>query len=289
MLASGARFPADRLRSSLRASRGGAAPAKAYRVAMGVAELGRQRKGCFRAVNSKSGRLGVADRHHDLALPSWSMSSPTPTILLDLDGTPIDSQPGILSSCRAALRALGHEPEASLDISAIIGPPIDDVMRALLESYADDRIAEAVAAYRADYGQNGLFDSLPYSGIIQALAEMQRAGARLYLATSKRTLFAQQILEHLDLTIFFDGIYGSETGGALDHKPELISHILARHATRASTGCCSSVSPSDRKTRSISTTTHATRRRRRRSACTASTSPIHLPCAARSWRSACSR
>jgi phosphoglycolate phosphatase len=59
---------------------------------------------------------------------------------------------------------------------------------------------------------------------------MQRAGARLYLATSKRTRFAQQILEHLDLTIFFDGIYGSETGGALDHKPELISHILARHA-----------------------------------------------------------
>jgi hypothetical protein len=161
MLASGARFPADRLRSSLRASRGGAAPAKAYRVAMGVAELGRQRKGCFRAVNSKSGRLGVADRHHDLALPSWSMSSPTPTILLDLDGTPIDSQPGILSSCRAALRALGHEPEASLDISAIIGPPIDDVMRALLESYADDRIAEAVAAYRADYGQMGYSIACP--------------------------------------------------------------------------------------------------------------------------------
>ena len=33
-------------------------------------------------------------------------------ILLDLDGTLIDSQPGILSSYRAAaLRALGHVPE----------------------------------------------------------------------------------------------------------------------------------------------------------------------------------
>jgi phosphoglycolate phosphatase len=169
--------------------------------------------------------------------PSWvetgctrmlrsAMSSSTPSILLDLDGTLIDSQPGILSSCRAALRALGHVPEPELDLSAIIGPPIDDIMRLLLEPYADDRVAESVTAYRADYGQNGLFDSLPYSGIAQALAEMRQSGARLYLATSKRTIFALPILEYLDLAAFFDGIYGSEAGGALDHKPELISHII---------------------------------------------------------------
>ena len=105
-------------------------------------------------------------------------------------------------------------PEPELDLSAIIGPPIDDIMRLLLEPYADDRVAEAVAAYRADYGQNGLFDSLPYSGIAQALAETRQSGARLYLATSKRTSFALRILEHLDLAAFFDGIYGSEAGGA---------------------------------------------------------------------------
>jgi phosphoglycolate phosphatase len=156
--------------------------------------------------------------------------SSIPSILLDLDGTLVDSQPGILSSCRAALRALGHVPEPELNLSAIIGPPIEDIMRSLLEPYADDRVAEAVAAYRADYGQTGLFDSLPYSGIVQALTEIRQSGARLYLATSKRTVFAQTILEHLDLAVFFDGIYGSEPGGALDHKAELISFIIEHHA-----------------------------------------------------------
>ena len=158
------------------------------------------------------------------------MSSSAPSVLLDLDGTLIDSQPGILSSCRAALRTLGHVPEPTLDLAAIIGPPIDDIMRLLLEPYGDERVAEAVAAYRADYGQKGLFGSVPYLGIAQALAEMCRSGARLYLATSKRTIFALRILEHLDLAAFFDGIHGSEAGGALDHKPELISHIIERHA-----------------------------------------------------------
>jgi phosphoglycolate phosphatase len=159
-----------------------------------------------------------------------AMPSSAPSILLDLDGTLIDSQPGILSSCRAALCALGHDPKPELDLSAIIGPPIDDIMRLLLEPYADNRVTEAVAAYRADYGQNGLFDSLPYSGVAQALAEMRQLGARLYLATSKRTIFALRILEHFDLAAFFDGIYGSESGGAFDHKPELISYIIERHA-----------------------------------------------------------
>ncbi|MFE0753440.1 HAD hydrolase-like protein [Inquilinus sp. NPDC058860] len=158
------------------------------------------------------------------------MSSDTSSVLLDLDGTLIDSQPGILMSCRAALRALGHEPGPSLDLTAIIGPPIDDVMRLLLEPFGDDRIIEAVAAYRADYGRSGLYNSLPYPGIAQALAEIRQSGARLYLATSKRTRFALRILEHLDLMSLFDGIYGSEDGGALDHKPDLVSHIVERHA-----------------------------------------------------------
>lgn len=164
------------------------------------------------------------------------MHAPAPAILLDLDGTLIDSQPGILSSCRAALRVLGHVPGPMHDLSAVIGPPMDDVMRFLLTPYGDDRVAEAVTAYRADYGKNGLFESLAYHGISDALKEMRQAGARLYLATSKRTIFASRILEHLDLAVFFDGIYGSEPGGALDHKSELISYILNQHTLTPN--CC---------------------------------------------------
>jgi phosphoglycolate phosphatase len=158
------------------------------------------------------------------------MSASIPSVFLDLDGTLIDSQPGILASCRVALRTLGHEPQSSLDISSLVGPPVEEVMRVLLKPYGDDRVTEAVAAYRADYGVNGLFESIPYPGVAQALSDMREAGARLYLATSKRTVFARRILEHIGLDICFDGIYGSEPGGARDHKPELISYILSRHA-----------------------------------------------------------
>ncbi len=155
--------------------------------------------------------------------------TPTCSVLLDLDGTLIDSQPGILASCLAALRALGHQPDETLDIKRAIGPPLEDIMQVLLQPYGDDRIAEAVAAYRQHYGESGLLGSEPYPGIRSSLGEMQQAGLRIYLATSKRETFASRILDHLEFATYFDGIHGSVPGGALDHKPELLAHILSEH------------------------------------------------------------
>lgn len=59
------------------------------------------------------------------------------------------------------------------------------------------------------------------------LADMKRCGLRLYLATAKRAIFANRILEHLAFAEYFDGIYGSVPGGKLDQKPELLAHILS--------------------------------------------------------------
>jgi phosphoglycolate phosphatase len=153
----------------------------------------------------------------------------TCSVLLDLDGTLIDSQPGISASCLAALRALGHEPDETLDMTRLIGPPLEDIMQVLLRPYGDDRIAEAVAAYRQHYGESGFRGSEPYPGIGNSLNAMQQAGLRIYLATSKRETFASRILDHLGFATYFDGIHGSVPGGALDHKPELLAHILSEH------------------------------------------------------------
>ena len=105
--------------------------------------------------------------------------SPTRSVLLDLDGTLIDSQPGVFASCLAALRALGHDPGEALDIKRAIGPPLDDMFQALLRAHGDDRISEAVAAYRHHYGESGLLGSEPYPGISGALQEMQQGGLRI--------------------------------------------------------------------------------------------------------------
>ena len=102
-------------------------------------------------------------------------------------------------------------------------------MQFLLQPFGDDRIGEAVLAFRQHYGEIGLLGSEPYPGIGDSLKAMHLAGLRIYLATSKRATFARRILEHLELTSYFDGIHGSVPSGELDHKPELLAHILLEH------------------------------------------------------------
>lgn len=162
--------------------------------------------------------------------PMPEMQPANPAILLDLDGTLVESAPGIRDSCRAALQALGHAPPLQLDMDGLIGPPIEEIMRILLARYGDDRVAEGVAAYRADYGERGLFGTTLYDGIADALTVMRQAGARLFIATSKRRRFAVRIIDHLGLIAMFEAIHGSEDGGALDRKPELLAHIIAQHS-----------------------------------------------------------
>lgn len=161
---------------------------------------------------------------------------PTCFVFLDLDGTLINSQPGILASSLAALRALGHEPGEDLDMKGAIGPPLEDIMQGLLQRFGDDRVGEAVVAYRQHYGESGLFKSEPYPGIGSSLRRMQQAGLQIYLATSKREIFAIRILEHLGLAAYFNGIYGSLPGGELDHKPELLAHIMSQRDLTPSRG-----------------------------------------------------
>ncbi|WP_311968221.1 HAD family hydrolase [Bradyrhizobium archetypum] len=107
-------------------------------------------------------------------------------------------------------------------------------MQVLLQPYGDGRVGEVVAAYRQHYGESGFLGSVPYPGIGQSLAEMKGAGLRIYLATSKRATFATRILDHLNVAGYFDGIHGSVPGGELDHKPELLAHVLSRHGLSSS-------------------------------------------------------
>ncbi len=61
-----------------------------------------------------------------------------------------------------------------------------------------------------------------YDGIREALAATKQAGRRLFVTTSKPTVYAERIVEHFALDSFFDGVYGAQLDGTRSNKSELV-------------------------------------------------------------------
>jgi phosphoglycolate phosphatase len=157
----------------------------------------------------------------------------TPVVLLDLDGTLSDSRPGIAASFRHTLAEMGHDAEATGDLTWAVGPPIAVSMQRLLAQYGDDRVAQAVEIYRARYSAVGLYDCAVFPGVMDMLAGLRDAGALMFVATSKRRDFAERVIDHLDLRSFFRTAYGALPSGGLDDKQDLLAHILVAEALSA--------------------------------------------------------
>jgi len=147
--------------------------------------------------------------------------------LVDLDGTMVDPQQGIIGSVQYALRRLGVVPPPAEKLRWVVGPPLRSSFPELLASRDASMIEAAVAHYREHYRGGAMLEAAVYPGIPEALDRLRADGFTLIVATSKPKAFARPILEHFGLANRFSAIHGAELDGRNDDKAELIAHILA--------------------------------------------------------------
>ncbi|PFL18868.1 phosphoglycolate phosphatase [Bacillus cereus] len=146
------------------------------------------------------------------------------TFLFDLDGTLTDPKEGIINSVLYALEKIGIEEVNISELDSFIGPPIQ---QSFVDRYNMNEIeVERAVFYFREYLKSGLLENKVYDGIATLLQELKDAGNRLFVATSKPTVFAKQVIEHFQLTTFFEEIVGSNLDGTRIKKEEIIAHIL---------------------------------------------------------------
>lgn len=147
------------------------------------------------------------------------------TVLFDLDGTVVETAEGMFSTVRYTADRLGLELPAGEDLSYFIGPPLQDsfAKRFALDSEA---AARAVKTYRERYRSKGIFEHKPYNGICDLIKGLYETGRTVYLATSKPTEFAEQIIGYIGLKSYFRDIVGSYFSGERSSKKDIIGYIL---------------------------------------------------------------
>ena len=128
-------------------------------------------------------------------------------LVFDLDGTLVDSLPGIEASLRVALAL--HQPALTLPAGALrplVGPPLADIVRAFWPHLGMREAAELVAAYRVHYLAESCAATGEFPGVTELLAELRAAGARLFVLTNKPRLQTEMILARREWTTFFEAV-----------------------------------------------------------------------------------
>jgi len=173
-------------------------------------------------ISSLCGRLGRSDL------------SRFGNVLVDLDGTLTDPFEGIAGCIRHAMRCMELSEPQEDELRGAIGPPLRPSFARLLAQHgAEERVEEAIRFYRERFSTVGLLENRVYPGVPEMLGELNNARCRLFVATSKPTVFAQRIVDHFGLAEYFAGLYGSELDGRLDNKAELIRFVLEQEGIAA--------------------------------------------------------
>ena len=149
-------------------------------------------------------------------------------IIFDLDGTLIDTGEGIINAIYYCIAQRNMKTIDKRTAKSFVGPP-------LVESFAKvfnltkKEATECARVFRVYYAEKGKFESKPYDGIIELLTRLNKLGCRLFVGTSKPTVFAKDIIDNCQLTKLFVDIQGSNLDNTLSKKSEVIDYLVNKY------------------------------------------------------------
>jgi len=153
--------------------------------------------------------------------------APWTAVLFDLDGTIVDSAPGITDGFRHTLGHLGLPIPEDDALRDLIGPPILDSFRDTF-GLSHEQAEGALAIYRPHYLRTGLFNATVFPGIEQVLARVHESGLPTSLATSKPESSATRVLVHFGLDKYFTVITGASESEERSAKADVVADALRR-------------------------------------------------------------
>ncbi|MGY5764005.1 HAD hydrolase-like protein [Brachybacterium sp. DNPG3] len=150
-----------------------------------------------------------------------------PVVLLDLDGTVVDSAPGILAGLDRAFAACGEEKPAPDVLRTFIGPPLSECFEGVL-GMTPERSEAMRRAYVAYYDVEGYTASVPYPGMPELIRALAADGRTVAVATNKPEPIATALLEHVGIAGDLALIGGTDRAVGRSDKAAVIGSVLER-------------------------------------------------------------
>jgi phosphoglycolate phosphatase len=173
---------------------------------------------------------------------STPLPRPPEAVLLDLDGTLVDTAVDLARATNHALATVGRPTVAVDDVRRWIGDGARRLLARALGTHerpggspGDCLVEQALGAFLEHYAAHVCVDSRLYPGVRTGLDWLLGAGARLACVTNKPTEHAQRLLRALEIDDAFELVLGGDA--VARPKPDPQPFILARERLRARARC----------------------------------------------------
>jgi len=128
---------------------------------------------------------------------------PYQAVIFDLDGTLIDSAPSILASFESALKRAGVQPLVPFT-NSLIGPPLRQTLSNLTGITNDAELNTLVGYFKDSYDSEGYKSTRVYDGVEYILAPLSEKMIPMAIATNKRKVPTNKILDLLGWSSYFE-------------------------------------------------------------------------------------
>ncbi|MGH7153729.1 MAG: HAD family hydrolase [Acetobacteraceae bacterium] len=146
------------------------------------------------------------------------------TLLLDLDGTIVDSVPDLAAALNRLMAARGLPGFSAQETAAMVGDGVQRLVERAFDARGRAPDPDAVADYVADYDENFAVATRLYPGVQPTLAGMRRTGWQFAVCTNKLEAPARALLDALGLSGMFAAVGGGDSVPMRKPDPR---HLLA--------------------------------------------------------------
>jgi phosphoglycolate phosphatase len=137
-------------------------------------------------------------------------------VLVDLDGTLLDTVPDLAAACNGMMSDLGLQAVTEKQVSEYVGKGAEVLVHRCLTASLVGKVeasllAKAMLAFGENYHRTNGLHAKVYEGVLVGLDAMRAEGLKLACVTNKPYEFAAPLLEATKLRHYFEFVQGGDT------------------------------------------------------------------------------
>lgn len=154
-------------------------------------------------------------------------------LLVDLDGTLVDSVPDLADAVNEMMAGLGLPAQSDSQVQSWVGAGAERLVERALRAGAGEAAARidfsrAYSVFVDAYGRRVCVRSKLYPGVEEGLGFLQAGGYRLGCVTNKPRHLAESLLRELGVSGYFSVVVGGDSLPQKKPDPAILRYAAAR-------------------------------------------------------------